>query len=1028
MRNFNTFRKLALLLAGFYCAAACAAVSHDEDTRYLPQRYGPSQGLTGGSVNAIAQSSDGYLWIATDQTLWRFDSQSLTPVMLNSTFGPVTHVISLTVDKQGALWIRRVGQTLIRYQHGVFSAVPWSLKMESGVTAISPAFGVGVVASALNHGIGRSDGEVFEQLASSPQSVILSLAQTSDRTVWLGTNGAGLLSLKGKTYAESGVKLPDSKVNCLLTGENGDLWIGTDHGLALWKHGQLSTRTMPEPLGHAQVLAMILDRHSNLWVGTAQGLFRYDAGKASRVSSPMSGEGLSGAVTALFEDREGNIWAGDSLGLVRWRENAFESLSKPGLAAQSDRAVAVDAAGRTWVAPATGGVYWLRNGTSHRVSVDHLDSDVVYSIATVGVDDVWLGRQHGGLTHLRLAGDIVEAKTYTQKDGLAQDSIYTVFADHEGGIWAGSITAGVSYFKDRRFVTYNNTNGLSSNTVSAFEETNDGTMWFATADGLDSLKGGKWQTYLTPQGLTSPNVTTLFRDQKGMLWVGTEDGLCRFDSGRLQPVYHLPDLLHHAIYGITEDDTGSLWIKTSQRLLREKRTRLLATQATDEKTNEFTPTDRIHGMQEIRRDRPLIGDFGQIWVVTDAGLSVITPKLLDESSVPSIVHTEGITIDGSPVDASSHLSISPGKHRISFSYVGLNFAAPERVYYRYRLDDFDRDWSTATNLREATYTNLPPGSYRFRALATNSEGQWNGAEEALSITIEPLIWQTNRFRFIALGAIVILAFLTYRLRIRQITRRVAVGFQGRMDERTRIAQELHDTLLQGFFSASLQLNTATNQVPHDSPSRATLERVQILMDRVIDEGRNAVSGLRATDLPASTIEQNFNKMLEEMAGMDDIRCHIVVKGTSRPLHSVIYGEVYRIGREALINSLRHARCRQIEVKVQYSAKQLKIDFSDDGGGIEPEVLQRGRGGHWGLAGMRERATKIGAKLEFWSNASTGTRVSLTIPEHLAFRRPSKKQAGDKFMRRLFVHSGDTESFKTRFRKHYGFGRNTLRRP
>jgi ligand-binding sensor domain-containing protein/signal transduction histidine kinase len=964
---------------------ASAASVPSEESRYVPQRYGPAQGLSGGSVNAIAQTPDGYLWIGTDQTLWRFDGQTLQAVALDPELGPLSRIVSLTVDKQGALWIHRQGETLIRYEHGQFTATPWPIGTQTQITAVGARPTKGILLSA-NQGIGRTGDGEFEQIAPPPTDVVLSIAETSDRRVWVGTNNAGLLYLKGRDQVSSGLKLPDKKVNCLLAGKNGQLWIGTDDGLALWTGSEMSGLPMPQPLDRAQVLAMILDRHGDLWVGTAKGLVRYHAGVAT-VMAPAR-VASSPAVTALFEDREGNIWAGDSLGMQRWRETAFETFSRAnGLPEDSYGAIAEDAAGRTWIAPRSGGLYWLRGGQVHRLTLDGIASEIIYSIATVGSDELWLGRQSGGLTHLHVGDRSIAATTYGQKDGLAQDSIYTVFVDHDGGVWAGSLSAGVSYVKDGRFTNYSIANGLISNAVSAIAETADGSIWFATPSGLSSLSKAGWHRYSTREGLPSSNITSLFTDTEGVLWIGTSAGLAHFYHGGIQPTARLPELVNQLILGIAEDKTGSLWITTSSRLLKIKRSALLMDMESPQDSNESVLTNQPYSNGGIRRDRTLLADsLGHIWIATSEGLSSVNPELLDDRSVPGMVHVTGVTVDGNPSVSTNDLQIAPGEHRVTFDFVGMSFAAPQQVRYTYRLVNFDRDWSVPGEGKQATYTNLAPGKYRFRVVASNSEGRWNGAEDSVAITVDPLLWQTTRFLLLAAVALVLLSIGAYRFKVRQITREVAVGFQERLAERTRIAQELHDTFLQGLYSASLQLGAAADQVPVDSPAKSMLERVLDVMDTVADEGRDTVRGLRTADVGIQCLDGEFRKVLDEIPGSATVESEVMVVGTPRSLHFFVYDEVLRIGREALTNSLRHAEAANLEVRIEFDARRLRIAFKDDGCGIEPEVQLRGRDGHWGMLGMQERAKRIGAKLQCISKVGAGTTVSLTLSAALAYQR------------------------------------------
>jgi signal transduction histidine kinase len=378
--------------------------------------------------------------------------------------------------------------------------------------------------------------------------------------------------------------------------------------------------------------------------------------------------------------------------------------------------------------------------------------------------------------------------------------------------------------------------------------------------------------------------------------------------------------------------------------------------------------------------------LGRIWLSTNRGLSVVEPKRTAGHSVPAMVHIEGITADGRAVDPNVTINIAGGRQRITFSYAGLSLSIPERVRFRYMLDGFDQGWSEPVTTREADYTNLSPGSYSFRVMASNSDGVWNSAEAVVRFEIEPVFWQTWWFQLCCLAVLAFATLAFFRLRIRKLSRQMNSRFEERLAERTRIAQELHDTLLQGFLSASMQLHVAADQLPVDSPTKPQLGRVLQLMGRVIEEGRNAVRGLRSSGGGSPLdLEQAFSVIPLELAIKEQIGFRVIVEGRRRPLHPLTRDEVYRIGREALVNAYRHSRAKNIEVEVEYASSHLRILVRDDGCGIDPQVLQSGREGHWGLPGMRERAEAIGARLKVWSRTAAGTEVELSVPSRVAFQ-------------------------------------------
>jgi hypothetical protein len=612
-------------------------------------------------------------------------------------------------------------------------------------------------------------------------------------------------------------ELRDTKINCILPMNNRELWLGTDNGVVRWNGDQSTPASLSHSLDRVQVLSMIQDRESNIWVGTSKGLIRFTAAGEETSESPARE-----AVLALFEDREGNLWMGSEHGIERLRDTTFVTYGTAnGLPSESNGPVYGDAHNRTWFAPLTGGLYWLERDKVANVKEAGLDKDVVYSISG-RQDDVWVGRQRGGLTHLTPNGDGFTSETFTHAQGLAQDSVYSVYQARDGTVWAGTLSGGVSSFRNGKFRTYTIDNGLASNTVASILETSDGTMWFATSNGLSALWDGRWLAYAIRDGLPSENVNCLLEDSAGVLWIGTSEGLAFLDSGHIQAAAG-ESLLQDQILGLAQGRKGRLWIATSNHVLRVDRDKLIAGALEDGDVREYTLADGLRSVEGVKRHRSVIADpSGYIWFSLNRGLSVVDTTRVPATSAPAIVHIQTISADGMPVPLEGPVRIPANRQRITFDFTGLSLSVPQRVRFKYRLDNFDHGWSPPVATREAHYTNLGPGQYRFHVIASNPDGVWNSAEAGIAFEIQPAFWQTWWFRVSIVLACALAILALYRLRLRGLTRQLNVRFEERLAERTRIAQELHDTLLQGFLSASMQLHVAVDRLPADSAAKSPL--------------------------------------------------------------------------------------------------------------------------------------------------------------------------------------------------------------
>jgi signal transduction histidine kinase/ligand-binding sensor domain-containing protein len=983
---------IGIMLAGLVTDAR-AVDPNRVPSQYVRERWTTEAGFPGGAVNGIAQTADGYLWIGTDRGLIRFDGFNFRPV----SFTPIAAasnvpVLQLLTDGGGELWIRPQGAYLVRQEDRKFESLRYDLP---AITALSKDNHGGVLVSDIMRGTFRFTADDVQKLGPSLPPVI-SMAETPDGKVWLGTLGDGLFSLAGGRATNVNAGLPERKINSLLPiGE--ELWVGTGTGLYHGNGNGFRRLELPSFLGNAQVLSILRDHDSNLWLGTTRGLLRIN-GKGISFSEENELRG-DGGINALFEDREGNLWIGGARGLGRIRDSAFITYSSA-----SDRRfehngpVYVDREGRTWFAPAQGGLYVLQNGRVQPVT-SIPKSEVVYSLSGGAADEVWAGRQRGGLTRLQFRNGAIRSQSYTEANGLAQNSVYAVYESRDGSVWAGTLNSGVSKFKDGRFTTYSTTNGLASNTVSSILEARDGAMWFATPTGLSSFSNGQWRTYTGVEGLPSPEVNCLFEDSSGTLWSGTSAGLASFASGHFQVPNESPDVLREQILGMADDKSGRFWIATSHHVLRVPRDKLLSGVVKEVDVREYDQAEGLESTEGVKRSRSVVSDSaGRIWFSLSRGLSVVNPSRITDNSVPALPHIEAITADSNAANLAGVVQIPPSPRRITFAYTGLSLAAPGRIRFRYFLENFDSSWSQPVAAREAIYTNLGPGTYRFRLVASNGEGLWNGPETAIALNVAPAYYQTTWFRVSCVASFLFLLWVLHRLRLRRAAYQFNMRLEERVSERTRIARDLHDTLLQSFQGLMLHFQTGIDLLPgRPAEARKALETALDRADQAIAEGRDAVQGLRASNVETNDLASAIRILGEELRAEDTNQnsalFEMEVEGTPQNLHPILRDEVYRIAGEALRNAFRHACAQRIEVEILYGERWLRLRVRDDGKGIDPKLLSGdGLAGHYGLHGMRERAKLVGGKLTVWSKVDSGTEVELSIPASTAYANPARHRS------------------------------------
>ncbi len=734
-------------------------------SQYVREQWTTETGFPGGAVDGIAQTANGYLWIGTDRGLIRFDGFDFRPVSFTSIDAASNvPILQLLSDARGKLWIRAQGTDLVRQKDDEFESVRYGL---DAITAVSKDNNDGLLVSSIGQGTFRFMAGDIRKLApfvfgSAP---VVSMAETAEGKIWLGTLGTGLFFLTGERATKVSAGLPDRKINCMVAiGE--ELWVGTDTGLYHGNGAGFRRLELPSSLGKVRVLSILHDRDSNIWVGTTRGLLR------------ISGKGISffeekeicgdGGISALFEDREGNLWVGGARGLGRIRDSAFvtySSVSDPRF--EHNGPIYIDPLGRMWLAPAQGGLYVLENDRVQPVA-SIPPHEVVYSMSG-RADVVWAGRQRGGLTRLRFRDGAIASRSYTEANGLAQNSVYAVYECRDGSVWAATLNGGVSKFKDGHFTTYTTAAGLASNTVLFILQTRDGAMWFGTPSGLSSFLNGRWRTYTAVEGLPSPEVDCLFEDSSGTLWIGTAAGVAFLASNRFQVPRELPDILREQIVGMEEDESGRFWIATSDHVLRIPRHKLLDGVAKAVDVRQYDQADGLTSTQGVKRGRSVVSDSaGRIWFSLRSGLSVVDPSKITDNSVPALPHIEAVIADNTPANLDAFVRIPPSPKRITVEYTGLSLATPSRIRFRYFLEGFDSNWSQPIAAREAVYTNLAPGLYRFRLVACNSDGLWNGPETAIALKVAPDYYQTYWFRMSFIAVVLALFWAGYQMRVHQL--------------------------------------------------------------------------------------------------------------------------------------------------------------------------------------------------------------------------------------------------------------------
>jgi two-component sensor histidine kinase len=528
-----------------------------------------------------------------------------------------------------------------------------------------------------------------------------------------------------------------------------------------------------------------------------------------------------------------------------------------------------------------------------------------------------------------------------------------IAADPRGGIWLGTLTGDLTFFREGISRTFPlKLKGKRWAYQIAVDP--DGSVIAASDDGLVLLRAGQVQRLGKENGLPCDGVTGFAVDDNRNLWLNTPCGFIEIAASDVQRWWIQPDTIVQArVFGTLD---GALPGATS-----------------------FNPAAK--------------SPDGRLWFVNNVVLQMIDPSHLSGGGTVPPVYVEAVVADRKQYKPQEGLQLPPLTRDLQIGYTAPSFLTPQKVTFRYRLDGHDLDWQDAGTRREAFYTELGPGKYRFRVIACDNNGAWNEAGASLDFSVAPAYYQTTWFRLSCGVAFLGVLGGLYQLRLRHLAREFNMRLDERVSERTRIARELHDTLLQNVQGLILKLHAIAKHMPLEEPSRQAIEKALDHADRVLAEGRDRVRNLRATAESLTDLSAAFQRVAEETAPSRAATLRTVVEGDVRELHPMILEESYSIGREALINAMVHSEGLHVEVEITYDARQFRLRIRDDGKGIAPEILEKGRrDGHWGLPGMRERAQKIGGHLEFWSRTGTGTEVGLTVPAAMAYRALAKSKS------------------------------------
>lgn len=985
------FQWLTILSALFFVRAAYSLDPGRTLTQYVHRIWQAQQGLPQASIYSILQTRDGYLWLGTQTGLARFDGvrfstlENIYPNIYPGAAGNLW-IRNILEDSRSALWFGTNDAGLFRIENGALEHYSVKDGVPSDTIQCLISGQNGSVWVCTSNGIARHiDGkfQIYRTSEGFASNNARAACQAADGTLWVGGDGSRLSVWDGSRFVARPLHSipPDTGVRAMICSSDGVLWIGTTGGLIQLKDGQERLFTVKEGLADNWILDLAAGHDGSLWIGTRNGFSRL---RGTEIDSFRPQDGLSqSTVYSVFEDREGSLWVGTKHGLNQFLDGrAIPYTINEGLPSNDTGPVFQDHHGNIWVGTLGAGLSRFdgRRFTA-LTTAQGLASNSIYALAE-GLDgDLWVGTDRG-LNRLR-AGRV--EPTYTTRQGLPANNVRCLFRDRAGVLWVGT-AGGAAAFRNGEFLQPEGLTEALRKPIVAFGQDGEQHLYLATASNVYAYTKGKFSE-VTQNGAPLRGVAAFYQDSDGLLWMGMVGGGMRLlEKGKISAFLMRDGLFDNEIYGIAADSQDRLWMACSKGIFsvpRKDLRRLAAGEIKKIVSNPYSPTDALRVIECKPGVQPALASTreGRLWFSTIRGLIVLDPKHLQRNVPPPPVVIEDVTVNGVREIPSRIEKLPPGRKNLEIGYTGLSFVTAGRITFRYILEGYDKNWIDAGTRREAFYTNLPPGTFRFRVTACNVDGICNEAGSAVDFVLASQYYQRIWFLPLCVVSIAAAIWLLYQLHIR----RLREHFRLILAERNRIARELHDTLIQGLSGITMQMQALAGRMRSPDEKSALQDIIGDAGD-CLRETRQSVAGLRSPQGNASSgLAAAIEHAARQITEARDIKLRLKLDKSPKGLGPDVEYNLVRIAQEAVSNSVKHSGARTVEVALNCTGDALRLVVKDDGSGFAHEENGRGQPGHYGLIGMKERATHIGADYELASTPGRGTTVSVALPAGAGYK-------------------------------------------
>ncbi len=980
--------KIALYCFLTFPLALVAAHAPD----FTSRTWQTEDGLPHNTVQSIAQTPDGYLWIGTRAGLARFDGIRFVVFDPGNTSELKSrNVNALCVTRDGSLWIGVDDDGgLTRLKDGTFRHYGRTAGLAGeSIKTLFEGFD-GTLWVGTRTGISLFKNEQFTPLTIKEGFTGTAVTQffaDRENRMWIVSDAGLHRNINGELKL---FPLQDKRLHPLVRGleqdHDGNLWLATMIGMARLNEQGVTYFMEADGLAEKVVLLAYEDKNKNLWAGTSGGLYRFDEARFSAVLN-HEGEAFDQA-NAIFEDREGNLWVGAKDGLSRLRLKQFSTFTrKEGLSGNNAMSVFEDDKGSVWVTTWGGGLNEIKKGKVivHDVGKRAgLESELFLSVTQTRDGLLWVGADFdGGL--LKILPD--EVQRFDKVDfHLVDYAIRVLCEDREGNLWLGTRTALVKW-QGQEATRFTTGDGLAGNFVQAICVDHEGTLWIGTDNGLSRYREGRFTNYRRTEGLSDTQVTAIYEDAARVLWIGTRSGgLNRFENGKFTACSKKDGLFEDHVFEILEDDNGFFWMSSLKGIFRVNKREL--NDFLDGKTSgvvsvSFGKSDGMASTQcnGVGKPGAYKSKDGRLWFVTTKGV-VVAGSGTSVNSVPPTVVVESVMADKKKVPSFRNtFEIPPGRGELEFHFTALSLTAPEKNRFKYMLEGLDADWIEAGDRRVAYYNNVEPGNYTFRVIACNNDSVWNSLGASVKLDLQPHFWQTLWFH----SAIGLVSFVFVGGTARFVTRRKMQHKLAQLEqqhaierERARIAQDMHDDLGARLTEILMLSGITASGRGGKSGMKANAEKVVGAAEDMVRNMDGLVWAINPRNDSLKQLTLYFYEYVQRFLGATNIRSRWEVPQNLPDvlLTADIRHNLFLLLKEALNNVVKHSKATEVSLHLMFSNNELSLGIEDNGCGLCQ--TPSGRIGH-GLSGMEKRTEDLGGRLNIVSEPGKGTRVETIIP-------------------------------------------------